>query len=332
MKRFIFILFVILCVLVSCDDMSQLAKELRQKSVTLKVDDLSTGKSGEVLLVMNKEWPDNIQDSIYAILRRTQMGLPQPEPMFTLYQVNPDMFKGDFTRQTNIVHIDVNSSYEGSECKIEKNTWSRPQTYVHICAPTQQDAVKCLAENSDKVLKTMFDTDIAKLQALNAQRPNADLIEYVHQKFGIMMTIPEDYEIGREGDDFLWLLYRTPVNDRFVMIYTTPNKKLTREAMMIKRNFITHQYIEGATPDIYPEVTEVAGYPIHQPLTIGAKEGAELRGLWDTKNDYMGGPFYQFSFINLDGECVTIDGSVYAPKENKAVYMRQVEAIVKSVK
>ena len=116
------------------------------------------------------------------------------------------------------------------------------------------------------------------------------------------------------------------------MIYTSPNKKLTREAMIIKRNYITSKYIEGETKDIHPKITEYANYPLHQPLKIWSKEGAELRGLWETTNDYMGGPFYQFSFININGECVTIDGSVYAPEEKKRVYMRQVEAIVKSVK
>lgn len=332
MKKIVCILSVILCVVVSCDNASQLGQELKQSSVTLNDDNLSTGKTAEVLLVMDKEWPEAIQDTVYELLQKAQVGLPQAEAMFSLYQINPDLFSGDFTRRTNIVYMDVNKSYTEAECKIERNTWSKPQIYVHICAPTQDAAVSCLAENRERVLEMLFDNDIAKLQVVQSRNANVELQNYVQEKFGIMMTIPAEYEIGREGEDFLWLLYRTKKNDRFIMIYTTPNQKLTREAMIIKRNFITSQYIEGETKDVHPKVTEYGALPVHHPLRIGAFEGAELRGLWETTNDYMGGPFYQFSYVNINGECVTVDGSVYAPEEKKLVYMRQVEAVVKSVK
>ena len=332
MKKIVLILMVIFCVAVSCQDAVTITKELKQSSVTLKDDNLSTGKTAELLLVMNKQWPDEVKDTIYTLLQKPQLGLPQAEPIFSIYHINPDLFTGDFTRRANIVYIDVNNSYTEAECKIEKNPWSKPQIYAHICAPTQADAITCLALNRDRILETMFDNDIAKLQVVQSRNANVELQDYIQKKFGILMTVPQEYEIGREGDDFLWLLYRTKKNDRFIMIYTSPNKKLTREAMMIKRNYITSKYIEGETKDIHPKITEYANYPLHQPLKIWSKEGAELRGLWETTNDYMGGPFYQFSFININGECITIDGSVYAPEDKKRVYMRQVEAIVKSVK
>lgn len=332
MKKIVLILMVILCVAVSCQDAVTITKELKQSSVTLNDNNLSTGKTAELLLVMDKNWPEEVQDTIYSLLQKPQVGLPQEESLFSIYHINNDLFKGDFTRRANIVYIDVNASYTEAECKTEKNPWSKPQIYAHICAPTKEAAITCLAANRDQILDAMFDNDIAKLQMVQAKTPNVELQDYIQKKFGILMTVPQEYEIGREGDDFLWLLYRTKKNDRFIMIYTSPNKKLTREAMIIKRNYITSKYIEGETKDIHPKITEYANYPLHQPLKIWSKEGAELRGLWETTNDYMGGPFYQFSFININGECVTIDGSVYAPEEKKRVYMRQVEAIVKSVK
>ena len=333
MKKIVLSLLVILCTVAGCNDVSTITSELIDSSITLNNDNLSTGKAAEILLVMDKTLPQQTQDSVYALLGKLQVGLPQAEPLFTIYQIDPELFKKSFSRETNIIHIDVNSSYQEASCKIEKDYWSSPQIYAHIYAPTQEAVISCLAENRDKILDLMYDNDIAKLQAVQLKHRNVELERYVQEKFGIMMTIPEEYAIGRETSDFLWLLYRTPKNDRFIMIYTTPNKKLTREAMMIKRNYITRQYIEGEdSKDVYPKITEYNDLPLHQPIEIGSKEGAELRGLWETVNDYMGGPFYQFSFININGECVTIDGSIYAPKEPQYLYMREVEAIVKSVK
>jgi hypothetical protein len=46
----------------------------------------------------------------------------------------------------------------------------------------------------------------------------------------------------------------------------------------------------------------------------------------------MGGPFYSFTMLNADNnQCITIDGFVYAPQEHKRDYIREVEAIVKSL-
>ena len=332
MKRIVLSLCALLFIAVSCNDISTIAHDLVSSSITLNNENTSTGKATELLLVMNKEWPEKVQDSVYTLLSQKQVGLPQTEPMFSIYHIDPDLFSEEFTKRSNIVYIDVKNTYEETDCKMETNKWSKPQVYAHIRAPKMEDALKCLAENRDLILESMFNNDIAKLQVIQADNRNVELERYIQQKFGILMTIPQEYEIGREGSDFLWLLYRTKKNDRFIMIYTSPNKNLTREAMIIKRNYITRQYIEGETKDVYPKIAEHGNLPTHQPIEVWAKDGAELRGLWETVNDYMGGPFYQLSFININGECVTIDGSVYAPEEPQCLYMRQVEAIVKSVK
>ena len=58
-----------------------------------------------------------------------------------------------------------------------------------------------------------------------------------------------------------------------------------------------------------------------------------MRGLWECVGDHMGGPFYSFTYLSPDKNyCITVDGFVYAPQENKRNYLREVEAIVKSIK
>ena len=58
---------------------------------------------------------------------------------------------------------------------------------------------------------------------------------------------------------------------------------------------------------------------------------AEIRGLWEVHNDYMGGPFVTHVFYSPDGKyMIGLEGFVYAPKFDKRHYLRQVEAIIYS--
>ena len=57
----------------------------------------------------------------------------------------------------------------------------------------------------------------------------------------------------------------------------------------------------------------------------------ETRGLWDTYNDYMGGPFVSHSFYSKDGkDIIVLEAWVYAPKYDKRQYLRQTESLLYS--
>jgi hypothetical protein len=58
---------------------------------------------------------------------------------------------------------------------------------------------------------------------------------------------------------------------------------------------------------------------------------AEVRGLWDVYNDYMGGPFVAHAFYSQDGkDIIVLLSFVYAPRYDKRQYLRQVESILYS--
>ena len=82
----------------------------------------------------------------------------------------------------------------------------------------------------------------------------------------------------------------------------------------------------------YPIVADLEGYPWAEKRQIRYHEGLELRGLWASVRDKMGGPFYSFTQISPDSvSCITVDGFVYAPQEKKRDYLREVEAVVRSL-
>lgn len=57
----------------------------------------------------------------------------------------------------------------------------------------------------------------------------------------------------------------------------------------------------------------------------------QTRGMWEVKNDFMGGPFVSHSFYTPDGkDIMVLEAFVYAPRYDKRQYLRQVESLLYS--
>ena len=306
-----------------------------QKSGTsgIKVDNFSTGKAGEMILAIDTGyWSKAAMKEIYAVIQQPQPAINQIEPMFDVIRCSNADYKASFMRHRNIVQFDYNTDYAGNTFEIQRDPVTKPQIHVKIRGNNQDSCLALFLAHQDEIVQAMYDNDIARLQNAHRKLNNPVIEKKIKEKFGISMTVPEGYFVGREEEDFLWLCFRTPKNDRFVMIYTSPKYELTTENIVAERDRITKAYIQGAVAGAYPLVANIEGYPLRQNLKLRYHSGVELRGLWETVRDKMGGPFYSFTQVAPDSvSCITIDGFVYAPQEEKRDYLREVEAVVKSV-
>ena len=305
-----------------------------KKGVTMKVENFSNGKAGEVIVIADEPyWETILADTIKASLSQPQPAINQIEPMFDVLHFVKADFSAHFQRHRNIVHFDIDGNYPVNQFLIEKNHWASPQIYVQIKG---NDADSCLAlyfQHEYEIIESLYENDLRRLQSYFGQNTDAAMQKFIKGKFGIKLNIPEQYFVASEDTDFLWLRYRTVKNDRFIMIYRSPLTDLTAENLIAQRNAITHDYIPGAVKGAYPIVAEKLGFPLADTIAVNGRTGMELRGLWECVNDKMGGPFYSFSYIDeKTSSVITIDGFVYAPEENKRDYLREVEAIVKSAR
>lgn len=306
-----------------------------QKSGTsgIKVDNFSTGKAGEMILAIDTGyWSKAAMKEIYAVIQQPQPAINQIEPMFDVIRCSNADYRASFMRHRNIVQFDYNPEYSGNTFEIARDPLTKPQIHVKIRGNNQDSCLALFLAHQDEIIQAMYDNDIARLQNAHRKLNNPVIEKQIKEKFGISMTVPEGYFVGREEEDFLWLCFRTPKNDRFVMIYKSPKYELTTENIVAERDRITKAYIQGAVAGAYPLVANIEGYPLRQNLQLRYHSGVELRGLWETVRDKMGGPFYSFTQITPDSlSCITIDGFVYAPQEEKRDYLREVEAVVKSI-
>ncbi len=303
------------------------------KGITVKVSNFSNGKAGEIIVVADDNYWNILQDSVSAYLEQPQPAINQIEPMFDVLRFSFKDFSKQFQRHRNIVHFDIDSTHAGNQYFVEENVWASPQVYIQIKGNNADSCKNLFLIHQKEIIKLLYDNDLKRNQSYYASNAEASIQKFVKSKYGIKITVPNTYFIANDTADFTWLRFRTARNDRFIMIYKVPATQLTRENLIAQRNAITHDYVPGAVKGAYPIVAEKLGFPITDSIEINGKKGMEMRGLWESVNDKMGGPFYSFSYLTDDQQfIITIDGFVYAPEENKRDYLREVESIVKSIK
>ena len=100
------------------------------------------------------------------------------------------------------------------------------------------------------------------------------------------------------------------------------------EKLIQKRNEVVKENVPATSEGSYM-ITNPTIIPGFREVTYNGIKRAEVRSLWDTYGDFMGGPFVSQAFRSKDGENIIVaEGFVYAPKYNKRNYLRQVESII----
>ena len=325
MKKIFFVLLAVIFVLTSCE---------QKKVGSFKVDNFSNGKAGEMLLVMDdKYFSEDQEQEVIKCFEQAQPAINQIEPMFDVLHFQAADFTSKFVRHRNIVHFDFSPKYNNNIISFERNAWSNPQVYIKIAGNDVDSCLNLFRTHVDTILELLYDNDLKRVQYAFNRELEPTIKKNLKEMFDISLAVPMHYFIANKTDDFLWLRFRTTKNDRFIMVYKQPAYELTEANVIAMRDTITKRHIPGAVKGAYPIITQKFGFPIVNPTQIGSKKGLEMRGLWESVGDHMGGPFYSFTYLTSDKQyCITVDGFVYAPQENKRDYLREVEAIVKSVK
>jgi hypothetical protein len=300
----------------------------------IKTENFSNGKAGEILFVMDYNlFNDSLKVDIINILTQPQPSINQEEPMFDLLKLKNSDFNSIFQRHRNIVHFDVNQNYSFNKLEIETNVWASPQVYIHFKCNNPDSCYQLFLKNQNEIINLLYENDLARLQSFYVNDHNPAIEKKIKEKFGFTISVPKNYSIAREEKDFIWLLFRTNKNDRCIMIYKTNSIEFSEQNLIKLRNEITKKYIPGAETGSYPIIDPNKEYLNYTPLQVGNTSGFLLKGLWISMNDIMGGPFYTYAFNDSkSNNCIVVDGFVHAPHEKKRDYIREVEAIVKTIK
>lgn len=327
MKRiltYIAVAFLAMCA-ISCN---------QQKSRKALLPNIS-GKPGEVIVVINKgDWEDSMGNVLRDSLACDFPFLPQREPMFDLVNVAPSGFTSMFQLHRNILIVNISTDVTEPGMLYKNDVWAAPQCVIRLNAPTEETAVELYKENSMKIKAVIEQAERARVIANTKRYEELALAPVVTAMAGGSPHFPSGYKLKKSTDDFIWITYSTQFTEQSILVYKYP--VVEGQNMMSPENLVKAQgeMMMKNVPGMF-ENTYMIISPVIAPSVLykkyGGHEFAELRGLWEVHNDYMGGPFVTHAFYSPDGKnIIMLQAFVYAPKYDKKNYLKQIESVLYS--
>jgi hypothetical protein len=294
---------------------------------------VSTGNNSEILVYIdNKLWESPVGDSIRSIFMKVQDGLNQPEPMFTLLQLDKldDLFK----KHRNILRIIVNDTVKQPRLQYSDNVFAKPQSYVEAMAPDAHQLTELLKKGEKSLIDKFRQTDFLRIQRAYKMQENVPLQNQIRKDFGLSMVIPKSLYLAKSSPGFVWLRLETNRHSQGLMIsrqdYLGENM-LNPQFLLDWKNSITQLNIPGEVEGSYM-ITDTLTHPIVGTTTMNFGNATEIRGLWITMGDFMGGPYVSVFFTDPDKRYLYgLDGYVFYPSRDKRDLLLQLEAIIHSV-
>jgi hypothetical protein len=297
----------------------------------------SIGKINKVMVVAKiSDWTGDVGEEIRSSFGELMVGLPQSEPILSVSQVAPNGFSSMMKASRNILII---SEGETENFSVKKNLYANPQTIVYVQAKDDASIIKILQEHKKEIRRIFLDADLDFTQKI-FQKEKVDENQYNTVKnLGLSLTIPNKFKTVDDTGDFLWLrnhlksgIAKSGSNN--ILIYSVPLKdKITvSDSIISVRNRIGKKYIPGSKEGMYM-ITEKAYTAFTFDATIDGKKAYETRGKWEVKDDFMAGPFLNYTVIDeKNNRLIVFEGFTYAPSVSKRAFLFELEAIAKSMK
>jgi hypothetical protein len=323
MKYGIIVLF-ILAVLQSCkNDGTGLTRDI-------------TGKAGELVVVINDDaWNNDPGALIRQSLAQQHLALPQDEPLFDLIRVPAEGFKSIFRTTRNIMQARISPNLDNFGVLFQENLWATPQAVVTIQAKDEQEFEKLFSENEGKIVNYFLKAERDRLTMNYNKYYERTAFNYLNENMGLTIKAAPGFQIAEQKKDFVWLKYETPQISQGIIIYTFPyvsDSAFTIDYQLKVRDSILRANVPGPTAGSYM-ATETRVDQVYNVRPHNGNYATEMRGLWRLMNDFMGGPYVSLAQLDLENQRVIVAfGYVYAPSKDKRNFLRQVEAMIYSLK
>lgn len=292
-----------------------------------------SGKAGEIIVVIEKaDWEGNLGAQVRELLACDCPYLAQKEPLYSLVNVAPGGFGDLFKVHRNIVYFTLNQQLDSAGVIYRKDVWAAPQCLVQVSAHDADEAAALVRDNGKSIVGYIEQAERDRVIRNSIRYEEREIAPRVAEVFGGSPHFPMGYKLKKITDDFAWVADEKQYTIQGIFIYKYPatrtSDELSVDNIIAHRNSTLKENVPGMFENTWMTTGEYMP-PQIEFFRFRGRDFAQVRGLWEVENDYMGGPFVSHSFYSQDGASVIVtEAFVYAPKYDKRQYLRQVESIL----
>lgn len=301
-----------------------------------------TGSSGELLIVCDDIIWKEIKDSVEVWLQPNFPMLPQEEALFRVAHFTSAEMNDLLRRHRNILNI-ARSNKQKSSFKLYSERNSKEQVYLDLSAYNSKEILDLLRERKDQIIGILKSEERKRLEKAYSKQISEDIDVHLEKNFGLSLNIPLGATIAKSTDNFCWIKREREKSvgstSHFIYqgiaIYIRPyssDEQFSDSSLYADRNLYLGANIPGPKPGTQMS-TQTFVTPTHERILFNSKFAVESRGLWRTTNSFMGGPYVAISTLDPGGKnIVTVEGFVHAPKFDKREYVKELEAMIYSLR
>lgn len=315
----------------------------------LDLKENATGSTGKIIVVLDKQyWDTNLAKSIRETLAKPVETLPQEEPLFDLLIVDNSSFNQGLKTNHTIIIFDINKARRTVTLNFNeptKDIWSKGQTVYKISGGNTKDIEEQYLIYSSYLVDELNKSTIYGLKEEYKRGQNIKVKDELEITLGLSINVPNSMNIAENFNDLIWLQQIRSKHSggldheiqQGIFIYTYPfldDSTFTLKYQLNKRDSILKKYIHGKKQGTYMTTERDKDfYPQYIEKEYKGNYIFETKGLWKMQNSLMGGPFISISMVDKkQNRVITAEGYVFAPKFQKQLYLRELEAMIYSLK
>lgn len=292
----------------------------------------STGAVNSLIVVTDKElWQGEVGDRIREVFAEPAQGLSPIQPIFSITQIPPRIFEGAVVNSRSILYV-VKDTF--SIAHVKKNVYANPQKVTVVKGTSQDELLANLDSVAEEAIASFKRTEL--IEAQRRFRKSLNLEKALEDEFGIRLSIPSAYKVGKHEENFVWFDRQIPKGTMNIIAYSMPEDSFNNDSTFVAdilkmRDSIGKKYVPGPYEDTFM-MTEKAFAPYVFPVEIGGKKAAEAKGIWEINGYPMAGPFLTYIINDKEnGRKLIVEGFAFAPSTVKRDYMFELEAILKTI-
>jgi len=297
-----------------------------------------TGQQGELIIVCSNNWwsNDSLRNTLLQTLQVPYPNLPQAEPIFNVAHYTEGDLNQLLERHRNILWF---KEALKSSSDIQYDVNAAAQLIISVNAKNATAALDEYRKQRNRIISAFEKKELDRISSKAKSAKNDAFTALLDSTFGCSMAIPKDFQVIKKAENILYFrrerIKKLSGTTHFITdgiaVFTYPYRSDSTFSKSFqdfqRKNFLAPVIIGTSPVNYYSNQTIIPA--AFDTVNFKGQFATKYSGLWRLKNEFLGGPFISYAFLNKAGtKVITIEAYVMAFKFDKREYMKDLEGII----